>query len=484
VAYFSRDVDGIDPFGASFDPDAYSVITQIFDSLIHLDLDGNLIPGLAVSWKKISDMEWLFSLRKAVKFHNGEDFDAEAVKFTFDYVLNPQNHTPNNHIFAGLVKEVKIINSNQVMIGLTQPDGMFLNRLCYVMPICPPKYIKKEGIEAFHAHPIGTGPFQFEKWEKGKAITLKANRQYWQMGRPILESVIFRILPEEQWVNALVSNEVDFVPNLSGRQTRILVGNKKANVRILKRLTLLAYLTAINNSGILSNVNLRRALNYALNKEDIIRFSDFGNAKAQASFGREGEFGAARDLKIYPYDPEKAKNLIAEAGYKKGFSLRMIASDTAKSVAEIIRVNFKAVGVKLNIDFVSRNETIRKLTQYKAAHGRIDYDLNLSIVDDPINHFGFLSGALFYSKSPVSLLNLPEFDRKYEQAMVQSDSKKHERQLQDLDRFIHEQALGLFTTQRIMTAAVRREFAVEKLGMNGHLDYQILSEAKYNLTKN
>jgi peptide/nickel transport system substrate-binding protein len=479
IAYFSKDIAGLDTLGEAFDPDSYSVVNQIFDALIHIDLDGNLIPGLAVSWKKISDTKWAFSLRQGVKFHNGEDFDAEAVKFTFDYIMNPLNRTRNRVLIARIIKEVEILSPFEIIISLHHPDGMFLNRLC-LMSICPPRYIKEDGIIAFHSHPVGTGPFQFESWKKGKSINLKANRQYWEKGKPYLERVTFLILPERQWAKAIAHNDVDFVPNLSGRQTRALMADKKANVRILKRLTLLSYMTFIKNKGQLADVNVRRALNYALNKEDLVRFADFGNAIPQASFGRKGQFGSAPDLNPYPYDPEKARALLAKAGYKNGFSLRMAATDTARSVAQIIRTNLRAIGISLKIDFIPRDEIILGIVKHKMAHGKaINYDLVLLLVDDPVNHFGFMASVLLDSKMPSSLLNHPEFDMRFEKAMNQSDPKEHERLLQDLDRYIYDQALTLFTTQRIITAAVRKEFIVEKFGMTGHLDYQLLTEVQH-----
>ena len=113
--------------GSAFDPDSYTLVTQVFDALIHLDENNKLKPALATSWKQINPITWEFNLRKGVKFHNGENFDANSVKYTFDYILNPNNRAGLIQVLSP-VKSVKVINDFKIQITTVFPDGMFLNR--------------------------------------------------------------------------------------------------------------------------------------------------------------------------------------------------------------------------------------------------------------------------------------------------------------------------------------------------------------------
>ncbi len=479
IAYFGQDIPAADSIYPSFDPDSYAVVTQIFDSLIHADLDGNLVPGLATSWKRRTSTEWVFTLRKGVKFHNGEAFDADAVKFTFDYILNPDNKAGNAWIFS-TIKEVKTDPSNpfEVTFKTSVPDGMFLNRFIMFGSICPPKYIQEKGIDAFHNHPVGTGPFKFEKWEKSKEISLIANKDYWQPGIPRLDRVRFLIIPENKWVTSLEKDEVDFVPNLAGNLTRKLVANGKANVRIIKRLVLAGYWVLLKNSGPLADLKVRKALNHAIDKESLVKFADFGNAKPLASLGKSGEFGANDTLQPYAYDPEKAKALLAQAGYKNGLSLNVLAADTAGSVANILKTNLSAIGVTVNLEIVPRSEVIQRVVVHKILSKTLaNYDLVIVLVDNPIYNLAFHAGLFLASQSPWSLLNYPEFDARFKEAIETVDEKQHKKRLEELDRYIHENALMLFTTQKIITAAVKRNFSIDKFDVDGHLDYEILTHA-------
>ncbi|HYX33981.1 MAG TPA: ABC transporter substrate-binding protein [Oligoflexus sp.] len=478
VAYFSKDVPAIDPLHPSFDPDSYAVITQIFDSLIHIDLDGKLTPALANSWKMLSPTKWEFKLRQGVKFHNGEDFDGNAVKFTYEYVMNKENSAGNAWIL-NTIKSVTVDESNKhrIIIETAFPDGMFLYRFSMFGSICPPKYIREVGIAKFHTHPIGTGPFKFVSWNQGKEIRLAKNESYWQKGLPKAPAVSFVMLPESQWKNALVDGTIDFVPNLSGRETSKLTEASGGKVRIIKRLILSDYWVLLKNSGPLASKEVRQALNYALNKEDIIKYGDYGNAKPAASIGKEGEFGYNETLKPYPFDPEKAKEILSRVNGK--LKLKMLVADIAEKVGRVIAENLTAVGVEVEIEIASRPVWAEKVIGYKIKNGKSpDYDIVVNLVDNPIVNLAFHAGLFLASPSPWSLLNDEAYDKKFLHALQTSDPVDHEKRLKLLDKYIHDEALMLFTSQRIITAGIGNSVGgIEKFGINGHLDYNILTKA-------
>ena len=480
IAYFTQDPPSVGPLSPSFDPDSYAVIAQIFDTLVYMDLDGHFKPGLATEWQRLSDTRWLFKLRQGVKFHNGEAFNADAVKFTFDYILDPKNRTGNSWIFSSLLKVEKVNNAPfQVIFETKYPDGMFLNRLNLFASICPPKYIQKKGFEFFQKNPVGTGPYRFDSWTSNKQITLKKNSDYWQPGLPNLETLAFVILKQSQWLEAFENKRLDFIPNLSGNRTRELMRRAQGDARIIKRPVLASYFVLLKNQGALSELKVRQALNYAVNKQDIIKFADFGNALPMASLGKKGEFGANPDLVPLKFSLQKAKTLLSQTNVSLPIKLKALVADAAEPAAKIIQRNLLDIQVELELEVVSRSEWTNRVVVHQIKTGkRPDYDLVINFVDNPIWNLAFHAGLFLESTSPWSLLNSQEFDKRFSSALQSIDTLAHEKALQSLDRYIHDNALMLFTTQKVITAAIRKNYDITKFGGNGHLGYEILSKAK------
>lgn len=481
VAYFSQDVPGIVPLSPAFDPDSYAVITQIFDSLVYFDLDGHIKPGLATDWEKLTPTRWRFNLRPNVKFHNGEPFDGGAVKFTYDYVLRPENRAGNAWIL-NTIQRIVVDDNNplQITIETHKPDPMFLNRLNMFGSICPPAYIRKHGIEYFMEHPIGTGPYQFVEWIREKKIVLKKNPMYWRRGEPIIDNLEFTIMPEREWGDALLRGEVHLIPNFAGNQTRALMAKGSSELKFEKRLVLSGYWVLLKNNGILADRNIRRAINYAVNKDDLVQYADLGNAEPLASLGKRGEFGRDETLTPYAYRPKEARKIISELAPEL-LKLKAIASDIAAPVAKIIQAQLKDVGIDVELIIVSRSEWANKVVGHKIKTGeRADYDLAINLVDNPIHDLAFHAGLFLHSKSPWSLLKDDKFDAQFEHVSQASNRAEYKARLQALDRYIHDEALMLFTTQRIQTVALSKRLSIPSVGLNGHLDYEILTRAKFS----
>ena len=174
VVFFSSDPPAIVPYKA-FDPDSYAVINHIFDKLVIFDSDGNIIPWLAESWKRIDPLTLEFKLKQGIQFHHGEELTSEDVKFTFETHLNPDIKSPTKGILA-TIKEIQIIDKYTFRIITYFPDGLLLFRFTKFSDILPSNLIKKMGYEEFAKNPIGTGPFKFSFWERGKRIILKKMR--------------------------------------------------------------------------------------------------------------------------------------------------------------------------------------------------------------------------------------------------------------------------------------------------------------------
>ncbi len=481
LACFGKQVASLDPLSPAFDPDSYTVITQIFDPLVYLDLEGKLQPGLATSWHQLEPTLWEFELRRGVRFHNGELFDSRAVVFTFNYLLDVDHNAGNAWIFSS-IEAVEAVPGDpyRVRFRTKYPDGLFLARHSMFGSICPPDYFRAVGPTAFRDHPIGTGPFRFRESESGRTIELERNPDYWRKGLPQIDGLRFEILPEDTWVAAFATGRVDFLPNLAGNRTSLLMERAHGDARIIKRLVLSGYQVLIRNRGPLAQRSVRQALNHAVNKQALVHYADFGNARVLASLGKQGEFGAASGLAVYEYDPRKAARMLDEAGVTRPLRLRAIVADIAAPIARIMAFDFAQIGVELELTILSRAEWARRVVSHKLQHGTPpDFDFAINLVDNPTCDLAFHAGLFLESTSPWALLDDPEYDAHYQRALRSTQRAQHRRQFEALDRYIHDEALMIFTTQRVITAAVRQRLRVPGFALSGHLDYLMLSSARY-----
>ena len=475
VASFVSDVPGITSLAPTFDPDSSTVFTQIFDSLVHIDLDGKRIPALATSWNLVDDTTYEFELRKGVKFHNGEDFDADAVKYTYETIINPDMKMGCAWIL-NTIKEVEVIDPFRVMIRLKHPDGLFLYRLSMFGSIAPPKYIKEVGLDGFNKNPVGTGPFKFVAWNKGKDIVLAKNPNYWKEGVPVYDELVFKILPQDKWVDGLISGDLDLITDVPPKDIARVEAN--SDLKTVHRLVLQSYWVLLKNQGPLADVRVRKALNYAINKEELIKAQGGGYGAPMASLGMQREVGRNPDLTPYPYDVEKAKSLLAEAGYPNGFPLKAISIAEAAPLNAAIREDLSKIGVNVEIETVTRPEWALKVVVGKMNGAPYKGDMAINLVDNPIIDMAFHAGLFLDSSSPWAFLNDPAFDKKFEWALLMASMDKHVPALQSLDQYIHDEALMLFTFQTERFFAMKKDVTIPNIGLNGHIDYGVFSEAK------
>jgi len=475
VVLFSADVPSLSSLHSSFDPDSYSLMCQIYDSLIHHDLNGKLVPGLATSWKIISEYCVEFTLREGVFFHDGSPFTSEDVYFTYKKIIDPNTKSGTFWILS-VIKDVEVISTYKVRIYTHNPDGMLLRRLSIFGLISSKNYFQKVGFEKAITHPVGTGPFKFISHRPGQEYILQKNPMYWRTNIPQYEYLNIQILPELDWADALVRGKVNFVPYLSGSMETSL--SKFKQVKIQKGEVLLAPWVAFRNRGPLQDIRVRKALNYAIDREALINTVEHGNGIPMASLGLKGSIGTLPKLKPYSYDIKKAQELLTEAGYAQGFSLRAIASDISERVARFIQDEFKLISVNLILEVVPRPEWARRVVLGKVTGKPYDGDMWINVVDNPIYTLAFHAGLFLSSKSPWSLLEDSEFDRLFEEAMKLVEPTKHEQALSNLDNYIYENSLMLFTYQQIRTMGFSKNIELPGLPKNGHVDFFLLSDMK------
>jgi peptide/nickel transport system substrate-binding protein len=343
------------------DSAAYNASLPLYDALVgYNEADHQYTPKLAERWEISDDhKQYTFYLRKNVTFHNGEPFTADAVVETWTAGKDKSNTYPQLYTRAS---NVEAVDDFTVRITLDTPDVLFLSILRR-WTIVAPAYMRKVGIDAFEKNPVGTGPFRFVERVPGERIVLEANPNYWQPDLPKVARVTFRIIPDATTrLAAVQTGEIDVANRLSADQAAGLAGNSKVSVISYQNDSLfyVGFKNIGNGVGTpLEKPEVRQALNYAINRQGMIDAIFGGGAKLVSGFVLDSDLGYDTAIQPYPYDPEKAKQLLAKAGYEKGFSTSMgCPTDAYLNINEVclsIQRDLAAVGVDVTVEFKTSN---------------------------------------------------------------------------------------------------------------------------------
>ncbi|WP_420962453.1 ABC transporter substrate-binding protein [Brucella sp. IR073] len=332
-----------------------AVATNIFDGLTWRGPDLKVAPGLAESWEELDNGKRIrFKLRQGVKFHNGEPFDAEAVKFTFDRLLGTEGSKGPQRSNYTAIDTVEIIDPYTVDMKLKTPDPVLLTKLAgYGAMIVPPKYIKEKGEDYFNLNPVGTGPFKFVSYAPKVDIKLAANPDYWG-GAPKLSELEYRFIAEPATAVAeLQAGRVDLVipPTIPIGMIPVIQNDPKLEVLSIPGPTVDA-LRFNTRDGITADPRVRKAIIMAIDRATIVKSILAGQASEIASFQSALSFGYDPNLKPLPYDPDGAKKLLAEAGVKPGTPLQIDIrgnDQTMNEVAQVISSYLSMVGLTATI---------------------------------------------------------------------------------------------------------------------------------------
>lgn len=305
---------------------AGNVINQIFDSLLAVDNETNkIIPALATAWEISDDgLEYTFTLREGVTFHDGSAFDANDVVATWAAGVDPANAYAGS--YDGVT--VEVIDDYTVKLITEEPNVLFIRNMAETVgAIISDEQFAEGGNAAIEENPIGTGPFKFVEWNKGDRIVLEANLDYWEEGKPHLAQVIFRPIPESSTrLAAIQTGEVDIVNRLSSDEAKSLLGAD--DVKVVRYPADRVYYIAFNNltTGVglpTEDPLVRQAMNIAVDREAIIDGLFDGFARLSTGYVTPANLGFDETLEPFPYDPDRARELLAEAGYPDGFEIGM-----------------------------------------------------------------------------------------------------------------------------------------------------------------
>ncbi|MCS7219874.1 MAG: ABC transporter substrate-binding protein [Anaerolineae bacterium] len=335
----------------------------IYDHLLRFkDESTEVEPGLAESWEISEDgLVYTLYLRKGVKFHDGTDFNAEAVKFNLERQIDPNHPYHNTGEFPyaeftwGMVKQIDVLDDYTVRITLKEPFAPFLNHLAmHPAAMASPAAIQKYGRD-FSIHPVGTGPFKFVSWTPGVEVVLEKNPDYWR-GAPKVDRVIYRPIIEDQArLTELEAGGVNFIVNVPPDELARLKQDPRFTV--VEQPGMHTWWIAFNHlKAPFNDKRVRQAMNHAVNKQAIVDNILKGTGILAINPLPPVVWSYTDDVPRYDYDPEKAKQLLAEAGYPNGFSCSLWVPESGSGMQQpvtmstAIQADLKAVGIDCKIE--------------------------------------------------------------------------------------------------------------------------------------
>ncbi len=299
-----------------------SIMTNIYDHLVWRTGEGNIEPALAASWEFLDDVTLKLNLRKGVKFHDGSPFTADDVIFSAERYLDKKDPKPLRSYLVGMYERIEKVDDHTIIMHTGKPNATIFGQFAR-MPILPRKAFTAMGDTKFGASPVGTGPFMVDRWAKNEVLELKAFDDHWR-GRASIDRYHIKPIPEDFGrYAALKTGDVDMIANLAPE--RIPEVNADAKLKVITNQSARQIHIGLNtNIKPFSDVRVRQALNHAVNVQEIVDTVLGGYGKPNPSLCGEVLFGHDSKVQPYEYNPAKAKQLLAAAGYPDGFKTRLL----------------------------------------------------------------------------------------------------------------------------------------------------------------
>ena len=421
---------------------------DLYDCLVLPDQKGDPQPAIATAWKIVDDTTWEFTIRTGMKFHDGSALSADDVKFSLDRAINPDlklaiaSRIPT-------IDSTTVVNATTVRVKTKQSDPILLRRLAAVA-ILPKVYFEKVGEKEFALKPVGSGPFKLKEWKQSDSIVMSAFNEH-AFRKPILQEFTLKNVPEETArVAGLQTGDLDYSNLISAEQSNRLKTGDYALVNFNAGSSVGFFMDSVRDGqpfpGPTQNKLVRQAINYAIDKETINKQIFGGFATPEGQVAQPETFGFSPTIKAYPFDPAKAKQLLAQAGYPNGFQMKGEASTTVgpefRSLGLIVQQYLKDVGIDL--DFQLIGDAALQREKFYGTKPR-EALLGIPLSNRPAMDADFAI-SWFWSKQPggTQHYNNPEFDRYYELSRTEMDSAKRLAALQKAMEVMHEDPPFLF----------------------------------------
>jgi peptide/nickel transport system substrate-binding protein len=356
------DAPTLDPHGSN-DTSTTTATSQIFETLTTYAADGSVVPLLATEYSAVDDTTWEFKLREGVKFHDGSDFNAEAVKITLDRIIDPEFASPRA-VVVNMISEVVVVDPLTVHIKTAFPFAPLPAHLAHnAGSIIAPAAIEEEnsGGKKVDENPIGTGPFKFESWNRGAEIVFVKNENYW--GEPAkVDRIVMKNVPEQATRVAMLETGEAHVMQVGASDVKRV--EAMADIEIDRvRGTRMDYLGFNMEKAPFDNLKVRQAIAMAINKDDIVNGVLDGQGVEAVGPLAPTVVGNYQGLTPLPYDVDAAKALLGETEYAAGFKTTLFVNEGNKEradIAELIQAQLMPLGIEVDIQIIEWGTFLEK----------------------------------------------------------------------------------------------------------------------------
>jgi ABC-type transport system substrate-binding protein len=453
-----------------------SVTVNFAEGLVDLDKDGNIVPGLATEWRWVDDRTLELNLRKGVKFHNGEMFNAGVVRLNWEHYSKLKVPVTPNFLRLQVGSRLEVIDEYTVRFTFPEPDGIALSRLRFFFLIAPEYFTRYDFGEmkwglVKQAGPWGTGPFRLvegnlDVLKPGDRVELEAYDQYWDQRYPKVRTVVFEqslARSRDEAVRLCRENEGQADVVIFIRPIDTLRIAESPFAKTVKSRDFTQTHSAINQRKPDSkwrDIRLRQALNCSLDREELLQYGAKGNAYNLGGHIPPGARGHNPDLKPFSYDPTRARSLLAQAGYPDGFEMKMVAPDASELEATVMKRMYERVGFKVRLEVFPFHVWLRKvwpLTERDILEQ--DWDISVCYNNDFFGHSG-MSHLIwpFLEGSGMRWIELdPTYEGMWKDMAATLDAGAQDRKIQQLEQYIFDRAYVVFIYSPLTLYAVNKE---------------------------
>jgi len=434
---------GLDPTTGAAAAISQITLYNLFEGLTKITPDGGVGPGLATSWTASDDFKtWTFKLVKGTTFHDGSAFDAADAKFTFERNAGKDSKNKRKDRFANMAS-IEVVDASTLKIQLkdTNPDFLFNLGESTAVIVAP------ETAETNKTNPIGTGPYKFSKWTKGDSVELVKYDKWRNASALKINKVTFRFVSDSAaQVAAMFAGDLDLLPIGPPRES-VPQFEAHADFEVQEGNTNGETILAMNNtSKYLSDIRIRRAVQHAINRQELIDAAEFGYGTPIGSHFAPHHPAYVDLTGVYPYDPEKAKALLVEAGYKDGLTLtlKLPPPAYARRGGEVIAAMLEEVGIKTEIENVEWAQWL------DVVYKKRNYDLSIVSHVEPMDIGIYARDSYYYNYKSE------DFNAIYAKAAKELDVAKRTEYLQQAQRKLTEDAVNGYLFQLAKTAVFRK----------------------------
>jgi peptide/nickel transport system substrate-binding protein len=354
---------------------SYTFTVPIVESLFRIDpKTGDALPKLVLNYEIAPDGKSLtFKLRQGVKFHDGTDFNADAVKWNLDTTRAVRKAE------SAAITSIDVVDQYTVKLNLSAFNNVLMNMLAFSLgQIISPSAVKTNGKDWANQHPVGTGPFKYESFNRDVSLKLTKFNDYWDKGKPYLDGIEF-VFVADAFAGKLAfqSGEGHIIMNPPPVDAADLQ-SAGFKVQFIYGIVSLLATDSIKPESPFNKLKVRQALEYSIDKEKLVKALGYGFNKVATQLAPDYNGGYNPELKGRPYDPAKAKSLLAEAGYPDGFSTELLGANTSADYLAAIQANLKAVGINVKVNSLDQAQVSTLMrTGWNGLHfGGIGIDPN------------------------------------------------------------------------------------------------------------